>query len=99
MNNIDRIVNEALKNAQHNAAMRAKTAKPILTLQVLSFKPLNHFTVESRPMASERKGKFNPVPDWFANAKLRRAAESLGPGNNCKYVEDGDTNYKVRLKA
>lgn len=66
---------------------------------------LSDFTVEVRPLASERKAKFVPVEAWWKNAKLRRAAEStleLGKGGkptHTKYVEDGDQYFKVRRAA
>lgn len=66
---------------------------------------LRDFTVEVRPLASERKAKFKPVEAWWNSIKLRRAAEStlkLGKGGkptHTKYVEDGDLYFKVRRKA
>jgi hypothetical protein len=98
-NNIDAIVNAALANAQRTAAVQAKATKPVLKMQVVRFQPLVDFTVESRPMASKRKAHFTPVNNWTQNERLRHAAEGLKQGDNTKYVEAGDTLYKVRLKA
>ena len=60
---------------------------------------LSDFTVEVRPLATERKAKFKPAANWWRNRKLRNAAEQLNDKQHTKYVEDGDLNYKVRLNA
>lgn len=98
MNN-DRIVNAALANAERTAENRARTSKPVLTMRVVRFQPLSDFTVEKRPRSVSRKGTFTPVANWTSNERLRNVAESLSQGDNTKYVEAGDTLFKVRLKA
>lgn len=75
-------------------------SKTTVTITVLAFVPLSSFVVGERPSASGRKGKFTDTPasKWTHNEKVRRAAEKMSRGGK-KYVEDGDTNYRVRFPA
>ncbi len=66
---------------------------------------LSDFVVTERPLSASRNAKFKPVTgSWWKNPKLRHAAERTldttedGKLLRNQYVEDGDTNFKVRFE-